>query len=265
MKDVDVVVEGLHINWLVDLRFATPEWWKRAEIVDIVMGVIGETDRWGAFTVWGLDHGRGKPLPSAAAMATIIRGGKGGLYSFAAGGPQAAMFGDETDAWLQIGIAQTRMTLMTHLRGDILARFGVRAIDDMVEALVALRGSLDGEVDLLEASAFPTASGALDYERPLPRRRAVLPIDAIADLFDLRPAAGPAPAPDSREAEIGAAASTLARAALPKGVFEEQQEGLRILRWTNDPASPVAVCRAAARHDAWLRSHIATEPLYGES
>jgi len=246
-----VIVEGLELITYVKLRITTPRWWTDAAMVRTVVDALAATAQWRDLDVLGVAYKPGAPLGSLDEVAAKLSTG-GGLYNFARGGPRHAIFANETDAWLQVGIAETSLKLISQLCGEVLPRLGPAALDDLVAAVSQIRSALDGRIHLLEMHARPTAKGALSYPRPTPRRRAAVPVSAVLDVVDLEPASDPG------DEAVARAERALAHATVPSGVSRQVMGKLVVLRWVDDPSSPVDVCAAAARHEAWVTEFVET-------
>ena len=245
--DPAIVVEGLQLLWYIELRCANATWWTDPTALSSVVAALTATARWKELNVVGVKHQQGKPIGTPADVARLVAGP--GIYRFARGEPRHATFGDETDAWLQVGIAQHVLKITSRLRGDVLERLGPAALDDLVDAIAKIRSDLDGRIWVLEMHARPTAEGELSYPHlvpePLPEDTAT-PLDAVVDVVEQEPAT------EGMTEALTQTARLIADAKLPPDAKREKRGKLVAIRWVDDPSSPTEVCQAAARHEAWL-------------
>jgi len=242
------VVEGLQLLWYIELRLADARWWTDPEAMATVVAAVAATARWKELEVIGAAYRPGTPLGPPADVVRQLASGGPGLYNLARGGPRHATYGDETEAWLQIGIAEHVLKLISHVRGDVLDRLGPAAIDDMVTAIARIRSELGDRVRVLEMHARPTALGELSYPHLIsaPPPDTATPLSAVVDVVEQEPA---------RELPEGALARTarlIAAAEVPTGATRQSIGELVVVRWVDDPRSPIEICQAAARHEAWL-------------
>jgi hypothetical protein len=249
-----VVADRLQLLTYAELRVTPEGWWRDPATLQTVIGALATTERWRELEVLGVNYQPGAPLGSPADVARAIAAGGPGLYNLARGGPRQAMFSDQTSAWMQIGVGREVLKVISRVGGDVLARLGPAAIDDLVDAVAEIRAALDGRAQVLEMHVRPTALGKLSYPRPLPHRRAAIPLSAVVDVVESDP---PADRPDRGPAR---AARAIARAEVPPGGSRVTLGNLLIIRWVDDPSDPVAVCKAAAAHEAWLAPLIETTP-----
>lgn len=247
-----VVADRLRLLTYAELRVTPGGWWRDPAALQIVIGALATTERWPYFEVLGIDYQAGAPFGSPADVARALADGGPGLYNLARGGPPQAMFAEETDAWMQIGVGTELLKVISYVGGDVLARLGPAAIDDLVDAIAEIRAALGGRARLLEMHARPTALGKLSYPRPQPHRRAAIPLSAVVDVIELDPPTG---GPDAGPAR---AARAIAGAEIPPGVSRVTLGKLLIVRWIDDPSDPVAVCKAAAAHESWLAPRVET-------
>jgi hypothetical protein len=247
-----VIADRLRLLTYAELRLTPGGWWRDPATMQVVIGALATTERWPSLEVLGINYQPGAPFGSPADVARALADGGPGLYNLARGGPQQAMFADATDAWMQIGVGTELLKVISYVGGDVLARLGPAAIDDLVDAIAEIRAALDGRARVLEMHARPTAVGKLSYPRPQPHRRAAIPLSAVVDVVEADP---PADGPDSGPVR---AARAIAEAEIPPGVSRVTLGKLLIFRWVDDPSDPVAICKAAAAHEAWLAGRIET-------
>jgi hypothetical protein len=247
-----VVADRPRLLTYAEVHITPAGWWRDPAALQAVIGALATTERWPYLQVLGINYKPGAPFGSPADVARALADGGPGLYSLARGGPPQAMFADETDAWMQVGVGAELLKVISYAGGDVLARLGPAAIDDLVDAIAEIRAALDGRARLLEMHARPTALGKLSYPRPQPHRRAAIPLSAVVDVVEADP-----PAADL-ETGPARAARAIARAEVPPGVSRVILGKLLVVRWAHDPSDPVAVCKAAAAHEAWLAPLVET-------
>jgi uncharacterized protein YggE len=78
----------------------------------------------------------------------------------------------------------------------------------------------------------------------------------VDDVVEADPPAGDPETGPARAAR--AIARAIARAEVPPGVSRVTLGKLLVVRWAHDPSDPVAVCKAAAAHEAWLAPLVET-------
>jgi len=232
------------LRWHIYFHFAEPYWFHDRSRTERMLDAFAGTAWFRELDRFGNGRARGFGFGSLDVIRPNIVSGLPGRFTFVRGTPEDATLPEMAEAAMVFEVRPTLLRVFANARGLTLARLGERAVDDVVDATLALADAFSGIATIATATATPGRELALPRE--LPPNESLRPATSVVDLID------PTLPDDILAASSTRVARAIANSAVPEGVVRTKHGDVIVDRWVRDPSDRDALADAACRHAEWV-------------